>query len=456
MSFNSETGYAVSKRTYASQSIHLGPAGDVGTSPLSEVSLIEKEAHRGAISRGLLWIFGAVAVTLPAMVSRLGAWDLPLSAEPVVFGLAIMAAGFLLTWAVDVAEQDISQTLAVAFLALIILLPEYSVDVYLAWAGADPQRAEYASYAAANMTGANRLLLGLAWPMLFALFWLKQRKGTFQFNSGRAVELTFLLPGTLYSFTIVLKGFFSILDAAVLIGLFWFYVVRSSKTPSHRTELTGPGVAIDALGTTGRRISTAAIFLFSAVVILLSAEPFAGGLINSGRSLGIDEFILVHWLAPLASEAPEFVIITLFALKSRENAAMGTLLSSPLNQWTLLVASLPLAYGLHGLLLGDPGNLVLDPRQRSEFLLTGAQSLFGAIALARMRLSWWAALTLATLFLTQLTLSIIYQGAHLRLTRDLFSLIYLTLAVALLLGDKGRARVLWRTVGQGLGFSRLT
>ena len=343
-----------------------------------------------------------------------------------------------------------------AVLALIIVLPEYSVDVYLAWVGADPARAEYASYAVANMTGANRLLLGLAWPMLLLLTWVKQRRTTLEFNSGRAVELSFLLLGTLYSFTIVLKGFLSTFDTLFLLALFCVYVVRSSKTPSEEVELTGPGAAIAALTPRRRRVTTGAIFIFSALVIILSAEPFAGGLISSGRSLGIDEFIVVQWMAPLASEFPEFVIITLFVWKGRATAAMGTLLSSPLNQWTLLVASLPLAYFIHGLLLGDPGNLVLDPRQRSEFLLTGAQSLFGVIVLVRMRLTWWAALLLLGLFLTQLTLGIVYGGEQLRLTRDLFSLVYLALAIGLLVADRGRAKALGQVMMRGLGLAPLS
>ena len=364
-----------------------------------------------------------------------------------------MAAGFLLTWAADVAEKDITQTLAVAILALIILLPEYSVDVYLAWAGAEPERAEYASYAAANMTGANRLLLGLAWPMLFFLFWLRNRKGVVQFNRARAVEVAFLLLATLYSLTIVVKGFFSIIDAAVLLGIFAAYVIRSSKTPSEESEITGPGAAIATLGKTPRRLTTAAMAIFAGLVIILSAAPFAEGLISLGGSLGINEFILVQWLAPFASEMPEFVIIILFVFKSRVNAAMGTLLSSPLNQWTLLVASLPLAYTLHSMLLGDPGNLSLDPRQRSEFLLTVAQSLFGVIVLARLSLSARTALVLAVVFLSQLTLGIVYGGEHLWLTRHAFSAAYVVLAAALLLGDRGRARALVGTVVEGLGIA---
>ena len=68
------------------------------------------------------------------------------------------------------------------------------------------------------------------------------------------------------------------------------------------------------------------------------------GLVASGRELGIDEFLLVQWLAPLASEAPEFIVAILFALRGNAYDAMGALISSKVNQWTLLVGSLPIAY----------------------------------------------------------------------------------------------------------------
>ena len=61
---------------------------------------------------------------------------------------------------------------------------------------------------------------------------------------------------------------------------------------------------------------------FAKVVILLSAEPFAESLVSSGRVLGLDEFLLIQWLAPLASEAPAVVIAVLFVLEGATRNAM--------------------------------------------------------------------------------------------------------------------------------------
>ncbi len=170
--------------------------------------------------------------------------------------------------------------------------------------------------------------------------------------------------------------------------------------------------------------------------------------------LGIDEFVLVQGLAPVANEAPEFIIVILLVWRARANSAMGVLLSSPLSQWTLLLASLPLVYFAHGMVLGDAGDLMLDSRQRSELLLTGAQAIFGVVALARLRFSWPLALVLASMFLAQLILGIVSHDGSLRFSRDLFSLLYLALAVGLLLGDRGRLRILGRLIADGLGISK--
>ena len=53
---------------------------------------------------------------------------------------------------------------AMAVLAFIAVLPEYAVDLYFASTAAS--KPEYAQYAAANMTGSNRLLIGVGWSVV--------------------------------------------------------------------------------------------------------------------------------------------------------------------------------------------------------------------------------------------------------------------------------------------------
>jgi cation:H+ antiporter len=141
------------------------------------------------------------------------------------------------------------------------------------------------------------------------------------------------------------------------------------------------------------------MFLFSGLTILVAAEPFAESLIATGKILQVPEYLLIQWLAPLASESPEFIVAILFVLRGSAAAGMGTLLSSKVNQWTLLVGALPLAYALS---LGQMASMPLDPVQVKEIFLTAAQSLLGVVLLASFSLSLRAGTLLFLLFSTQL------------------------------------------------------
>ena len=109
----------------------------------------------------------------------------------------------------------------------------------------------------------------------------------------------------------------------------------------------------------------------------------------------------MQWLAPLASEAPEFIIATIFAARGKGGAAISTLVSAKVNQWTLLIGSLPVAF-----MLGGGGtSMHLDSRQVEEIVLTAAQTLMGVALLLGLRFQRWAAWLLLGLFLVQFPLT---------------------------------------------------
>jgi cation:H+ antiporter len=175
------------------------------------------------------------------------------------------------------------------------------------------------------------------------------------------------------------------------------------------------------------------MFLFSAVVILLSAEHFADALVTTGRELGISEFLLVQWLAPLASEAPELLIAGLYAWRLSTDAALGTLVSSKVNQWTLLVGTLPIVFsiaagGLHG--------LPIDAHQREELLLTAAQSFFALAVLVTLSITVREALLLFVLFWAQFVIGAIVPEAWIALERIGVSVAYLVLGAAIFARDR--------------------
>ncbi|HME74322.1 MAG TPA: sodium:proton exchanger, partial [Mycobacterium sp.] len=151
-----------------------------------------------ASSRLLFRPLGIVAVFIcPALVVRvLGIHPSPILGL-ITYGAAVVAASFVLAWAAEAAQIDVSGGLAVAVLGVIAVLPEYAVDLYYAYtAGHVP---EYTQYAAANMTGSNRLLMGLGWPVVVLVSILVARRATgrkvgeLDLDVSNRVEIGFLM-----------------------------------------------------------------------------------------------------------------------------------------------------------------------------------------------------------------------------------------------------------------------
>ena len=107
--------------------------------------------------RPVLMILGAVALTLPGAFPGLSSTEIDPLAASAIYSLAVVGAAFLLSWAAEIAQRDIPRSLALTILALIAVLPEYAVDMFLAWRAArDPQT--YGPLSLVNMAGANRLM----------------------------------------------------------------------------------------------------------------------------------------------------------------------------------------------------------------------------------------------------------------------------------------------------------
>jgi cation:H+ antiporter len=322
--------------------------------------------------------------------------------ETSVFGVAVLGAAFLLAWAAEVAQMDISQTLAIAVLALIAVLPEYAVDLFLAFRAGQGDE-EKRHLAIANMTGANRLLIGVGWAVVVLIFvWkAKGREKELRLRPEQRTDVGFLLVATLWAFSIPIRGEIGLLDLVLLGGLFTAYIFRAAREEVEEPELIGAAAALGALPTVARRVTTVALFVYAAAAILLVAEKFADGLIEIGESFGISTFLLIQWVAPLASEAPEMIIAILFTVRMKAQAGMGTLISSKVNQWTLLVGTLGLVFSLGA---GEIAALHLDFEQKEEVFLTAAQSLFAVAVIANLTISRNEALMMLALFFGQFLL----------------------------------------------------
>jgi len=359
-----------------------------------------------------LWIpvFLAGAGMTPAIVLRIQGWRPDPLLDMAVFGAAILAAGFMLSWGAEAAEKYVSQGLILAAVAIVTVLPEYAVDIYYAFqAGRAPEQG-YVAFAAANMTGANRMLIGLAWPAMVLLHWWKLRRRAIELAPVNSVEVVALALSSAYAFVIVWKNTISLVDSVVLIALFGIYLWRVAKVPKaedlDEDDEPGPGAVIARWRPAQRWTAMGTMTLAAALVILAVAQPFAESMIEGGRVLGIDQFLLIQWFAPIASEAPAVVIAVLFVLAGRAAAGLTAMISDKINQWTLLVGMLPLAMSVGA---GHLVHLPLDARQHEEFFLTAAQSLFGLALLLRLRLSVVGALALLGLFLVQFAVSLVLR-----------------------------------------------
>lgn len=350
-------------------------------------------------------------------------------------GMAILGASFLLLWACDAAQAEISQALALAVVALIAVLPEYSVDMYFTWQAGKFPASSYAHYAIANMTGANRLLIGVAWAAIAGISWLRFRRPV-ALEASRSTELVFLGAATIYALLIPIKGTLTWFDGLVFLALYVMYIALAARRACEECEVEGPAECIARLPKKQRRIATLALFLFAGGVILANASIFCEGLVDTGKLFHINEFLLVQWLAPIASEAPEFTVALVFAWRGQAGLALGSLLSAKLNQWTLLVGMIPGVFAISHGSLAHP--IPMGQFQMAEILLTAAQSLLGLMLLAGLRLTWGGALLLFGLFTGQLILPEVVTahpqflfGLSPQQIHPIFSLLYVTSAAAL-------------------------
>ena len=406
----------------------------------------------------------AVALlTVPAFLARFAGLDASPAVLALLFGLAIVGAAFAISWAAETSQLDISAGLAIAILALIAVLPEYAVDFVFTSQGGHAFRLDPAcpapigggaespcDLALANMTGANRLLIGIGWSMVVFIAWYRLRSTTaeprrrwegIRLSRDHSIELGFLWVATLYSLTLPLKSSIMVFDTAVLVALFAGYTWRVSRAPAEEPHLVGPARYLGTFRVAARRTWVIALFFASGAVIWLFAHPFADALVESGEQLHVSEFLLVQWLAPLASETPELLVAGLFAWRLNSNAGLGTLVSSKVNQWTLLVGTLPIVFAISS---ASWHGLPISAVQREELFLTAAQSFFAVAILSNLSLSLREAGYLFGLFWAQFIVGALVPESMHEAERIGVGLLYLVLGVAYLLRDRRRVTLLVR------------
>jgi cation:H+ antiporter len=415
---------------------------------------------RERLGHPLTALFFAFLLTVPWVYVELTggphAHHLGSLATVAVSGVAVLGASFLLAWGAETAEKDVPRAFAIAVLAVLAVAPEYAVDALYAWtAGANigtPRGAEAANLAVANMTGANRILIGLGWSGI-AIFTVYQAKVTrdpaveeragwladrVHIERSLALEIAFLLVATAYALFVPMGGGIGILDTLVLVGLYVLYigVILRGDVEEHE-EHVGVPAYLQEYVKRYRVAITLFLFAFSGAMIYTAVHPFAHGLESLGKAAGVPPFFMIQWIAPLASESPELIVVAYLVNKARSTAGFNALISSKLNQWTLLIGTLAVVYSIAA---GQVGALPFDHRQSAEIWITAAQSFFAIAILTNFNISIREAIALLVLFISQVVaeyaiIQFVADPARAEelsiLVLDGYTVVYLALGLAL-------------------------
>jgi len=322
----------------------------------------------------------------------------------------IILAALLIAWAAECGQFYISQGLALAVLAWVQTLPEFAVEAAIALEAA--KNPEQMHLITANFTGSLRLFVGFGWPMVYFVALFFSHEPAYQKGAGfrrivmedeNSFTILGLVPALLYFLVIYFKGTLTLWDGGVLAAIYGVYLWLLNKLPPQAAE------GAEDLDFVPRWImrkpkaqSLAWLFiLFSsgALILWFAAHPFLDSMLALAVTLGLSQFVFVQWVAPFLSEFPEKLSAFNWARKvSKAPMALTNFVSSSVNQWTVLVATVPFIYS-YG--VGHPSQIVFDDHQKVEILLTIVQSYLGFLFLVSMDFSMIEAVGLFALWIVQ-------------------------------------------------------
>jgi len=319
------------------------------------------------------------------------------------FGGVILSA-FLLAWGAEAAQFYISQGLALAVLAWMQTLPEFAVEAVIAWQ-------QDVHLMTANFTGSLRLFVGFGFPLIYFTHWAfnRPRRGegfapVIKLGRNDAVSVLFLLPPLPYFVWVWYKQTLTLVDTGVLFCMYGLYLWTVNRIPPEEHEegvedMPAVSRMVVRLPRAQRIAAILGLFLAGGAGIYFCAHPFLESLKGIAITAGISTFVFVQWVAPFVSEFPEKVTAFYWA-KTRRKAPMGLLnmVSSSINQWTLLIGMLPIIYSWSR---GEVSTIPFDDHQRAEILLTATQSFLSFLLLANLRFHWYEAAVLFVLWLVQ-------------------------------------------------------
>jgi len=350
---------------------------------------------------------------------------------PILYGFSIFSAALIISWAAESSERDISGSFVIAIIALIAVLPEYAIETVLAYTAGQSYKlnnfvfTNRVGYVSANVTGANRLLAGLGWPLIMLINMLKNNQ-SLNIKNNNKLELLVLGIGAISMIIASIIKFQPIFISFVLIIIYLIYLFITSKKESTEFEFVGISEYLANLPKLTRITTNILLIIFSAVTIFIVSHPFVESLIHIGGKFGIDEYYLIQWLAPLASESPEIIIASLFAMKGRSLESISIILSSQANQMSLLIGSMGAIFSFAtSSLISFP----LNDTQGVEFLLTSAFALLQISMILWGKFKLQMPVLLLIIFFVQLIITDTSLRAYLSIAIYMFALIYLILFI---------------------------
>lgn len=320
---------------------------------------------------------------------------------------SVLVSAMLIAWGAEAAQFIFSQGLALAILAWLQTLPEFAVEAAIALeASRDPQKIHLVT---ANFTGSLRLLTGLGWPMIYAVASIFNRRknkrplGGITLEKEHCVEVVGLIVSILYFVVIYIKGTLTIVDSAVLIVIYIAYLFVLQRIPAKSEEeieeLEYIPKKILSFSKPVRNIIIFSLFLAGGIILYFVAHPFLESMLAVAMTMGVSQFVFVQWVSPFLSEFPEKVSAFHWARQVKKSPmALMNMVSSNINQWTMLVAMIPLVYS-YG--TGSISEIHFDAHQKEEILLTLAQAAVGFVLLLNMDFAWYEAVGLFVLWFVQ-------------------------------------------------------
>ena len=227
----------------------------------------------------------------------------------------------------------------------------------------------------------------------------------------------------------------------MLISLYALYLRRASASESEAPPPIGVAAELSELPADQRRRWVRGLMLYAAAVILLTAVPFGDAVLGTGALVGISPYLLLQWIVPVATEAPELVVAFVLLTHGRGGQSVAVLLAGAVSQYTLAIGTLPFAY----LVGAGAGPLPLAGRERIELFVAVAVALYAVASLVTLRLSRGDAAIMLVLFSLQFLLPAV-------LTRLALAVAFLTLAVDVLVHERRHLRALFGALFPAAGW----